>query len=224
MKYFIGIAFILLISCTKKQVAEQPNPQQPDPQQPQPELPQKIDTIKPSSYFPAFPGSYWKYMNEQGDTLTHRTSAGYEKDKVNEYSQGTVTKTTTAYVPKYNNIFIWNGYAHSHIKYRTMPLADLVAIVDDNFVEGREWRSTSFVGSGNAGTGCKILKKDTAIVIDGKTYYPTIVVGTYGYGNPESTPILISKSYYTKDIGLVVTEKLLPLKDTLRLVEYHINK
>ena len=61
-------------------------------------------------------------------------------------------------------------------------------------------------------------------MIDGKTYYPTIVVGTYGYGMPMSQPVFISKNYYTKDIGLVLTEQLLPLKDTLRLVGYHINK
>lgn len=40
-----------------------------------------MDTIYPSSYFPAYPKSYWRYLDTNGDTSAVYTSNTYIKDR-----------------------------------------------------------------------------------------------------------------------------------------------
>ncbi len=216
--YLLVLVFFLM-NCKKKKEEVVDTP-------PEITTPTKIDTIKPSRYFPAFPGSYWKYVNSSGDTITHSTSATYEKDSYTDRElNGSVTKSATAYVPRYDNIPIWGDYAHSGpiYNYQTIAANSLIPIVPENFRIGGGWTTYAVGHSYICGS---IEKKDTSIQIAGKNYYPTIVVyfrsyytGPVGY--------VVTKKYYTKDIGLI-KEEVLKNGDTTfletHLVSYHINR
>jgi hypothetical protein len=75
----------------------------------------------------------------------------------------------------------------------------------------------------------RVFARDTAIYIDNKMYYPTIVMETYYSPPPVPGAPWVSRDYYTKDIGLVKQEKIIPVIPVVAmtssiLVDYHINK
>ena len=206
----IFFIFILTISCKKKTTQQEPE---------KPEV-QKIDTLKPSSYLPVFPGSYWKYINPKGDTIIYTTSAKYEKDTYTDVN-GALTTTVSAYVPKYNGVFIWQGYCHTGpiYNYGMKVTNSLIPIVPEAF-DIEEW---TIYQVGHDRHFCRTLKIDTTIEISGKSYFPTVVIGTYGsYSN--GGDVLYIKEYYTKDIGLIKHEDLIDPNSEFHLINYHINK
>lgn len=38
----------------------------------------QYDTVKIGDYFPVYPSSYWTYKNQNGDTITYKTSLDYQ--------------------------------------------------------------------------------------------------------------------------------------------------
>ena len=78
----------------------------------------------PRSYFPAYPGSYWKYLDDNNDTITSSTLSNYCKDY---YTSGLDTSETYL-VPFYDGTPIWGYEAHTgSVSYATSyPLTHLV--------------------------------------------------------------------------------------------------
>jgi hypothetical protein len=79
----------VLVSCVKKEIPENAPPKE--------EL--HFDTVKPLSYFPVFPGSFWKYLKKAGQgsevIITSTVSNEYQLYQF---------PTVKAYVPFYDNI------------------------------------------------------------------------------------------------------------------------
>jgi hypothetical protein len=177
-----------------------------------------IDTLYPLDYFPAFPGSYWKYIDSSGDTVVNATDSVYHKNCWAMSSAAYVSDTF--FVPFYNGIPIWGYLAHEG------PISSsgsypLRRILSDSLPVGSSWTIYYW---GGTGVDRKIISKDTTIVIGTTSYYPTIVIEEY-YTSPP-IPMPIAKRYYTKNIGLI-REDLYNFPDTtinVRLMfDYFIN-
>lgn len=190
------------------------------------------DTIKPSEYFPAYPGSYWVYDNN--DTL--KVADQYQKYIFNSAGYSAEPDYDTLILPK----LILNGIFNSGDKY---------AFVKDNSISKRSnanYRDPAFqelfsISEGgrfifqakHAGTShycCgETIKKDTTISIGNKTYENVIITIHYDEYWMESPFVCgYKKEYYAKNIGLIKREiRNYPLETKFRTVlvldEYFIN-
>jgi len=177
------------------------------------------DTIFPLDYFPAFPGSYWKYVDSNNDTTEIKTDSVYQKDY---YTIGSLAYVSdTFFVPIYNQIPIWRYEAH------TGPISNsgsypLTRILSDSLPVGSNWVIYAWSGTQ---ISRKIIAKDTTITISVDSYYPTIVVEEY-YSDGPPNNIRIAKRYYTKNIGLI-REDIYNITDstinTKQIFDYFIN-
>jgi hypothetical protein len=202
MKYLLFIGFVigscaLFFSCKKDKA-------------PPVTIPKTIDTLYPLSYLPVYPGSYWKYVDSNGDSTIDITNPTYELDY---YITGWEA-SDTFYVPKYNGINIW-GYKE-HLDLGPSYAIPMRIVLDETLTIGADWM---YVGWGGSYRYRKITAIDTSITIFGNTYYPTIIVEEY---SPQGLPSWISRRYYTKNIGLIKEETELPANVKL-IYDYHIN-
>ncbi len=161
-----------------------------------------IDTIYPHSYFPAFPNSYWRYLNTNGDTSSSYTSNSYVLD--NYTKPGYTVINASAYVPLYNGIPIWGYFEHRLGNY-TISLY-MPRILSDSLTVGTSWNDTygaNIIGS----RAIKCL--DTTIIINGISYDSTIVME---YSNQQASNPLSKapymRRYFTKNIGITREETL----------------
>lgn len=177
------------------------------------------NTIFPLDYFPVFPGSYWKYVDDNNDTIEYNTNSSYQKDAYTVGSAAYVSDTFL--VPIYNGIPIWGYEAH------TGPISNsgsypLTRILSDSLPVGSNWVIYNWSGTA---ISRKIIAKDTTITISSNSYYPTIVVEEYYSSGPPSY-IWIAKRYYTKDIGLIredLYNSLDSTTNTKHIIDYFIN-
>jgi hypothetical protein len=222
--FLILLLLFLVVYCKKK---ENTAPEETPVPVPVPHKP--IDTIKPLPYLPVFPGSWWKYVTSNGDTIRDTTSSTYKKDAYSFTMFGTTVKSDTFYVPFYDNIPIWGSRSH------TGPLVwennPLIYVVSDSLHIGWPW--TIQKSGSHIIYYAKIIHKDTTIQLGGNTYYPTISILYYSYSDNSTTyqehPYMIR--YYTKNIGLIredgiystpqgSIDSIIPYRT---LVSYHIN-
>lgn len=180
-------------------------------------------TVFPLSYFPAYPGSYWKYENIlNGEITTKKTEPTYLKD-LNRTSHA--SKADTFYVPYYQKEPTWGYSLHSTVinTYGDYPY---FRILSDTLSVGAQWTVYHW---GGVHIMRKIKAKDATIVIKGKSYYPTIVMQDYNYEGPPKG-LRQSESYYTKDIGLIMYKTFggypsdTMYTTTIVLVDYFINR
>ena len=199
----ILIAFLILFlvqSCTKENSS-----------------PHKYKTIYPLQYLPAYPGSWWKYVDGKGRTSIIETEPNYELD----YYENLSYYSDTFYVPIYNTIPLWGYEAHTgpQIKGTTYPFS---LILSDTMPVGSAWTISYNTSSG---VGRSIYATDTTIIIGSTKYYPTIVVLEFYTAGPPF-PLKRFKRYYTKDIGMV-REDIYDIPDSSynvrEITDYHIN-
>ena len=185
--------------------------------------------IAPLEYFPAYPGSYWIYSNE--DTL--RVNAYYEKCIYKSSDFDAAPQYETLLLPQLseNDIFgscfvkgysITNHSGLSHDGYFREIL---------NINEGGSFYITSsYSGHQNVG---KTIKKDTTIVLNGVTFENVIITLQYDsyFINMGETPIECAhiKEYYAKDVGLIRRDiRNYPIESdfhiSFELVKYAIQK
>ena len=182
-----------------------------------------IDTVKPLSYLPAFPGSFWKYSD--GSKVT--TSPNYVKDASRFRSNNKVTVLDTVYVPLYNSIPLWgyNSRQETCIDWNCASTKPFLALLSESLPVGSGWTTRV---NGHDSNGNSIMAKETSISIAGKEYSPTIVINESFLPRNVSFPYLYGRKYYTKDIGLVKTESIAwatgEVTSETHIVDYFINK
>ncbi len=165
--------------------------------------------IIPKAYFPAFPGSRWTYVTDEGEFVTYSTAAEYARDEFEK--DGEIYR---GIVPVYEGKFVW-GYS-----FRSGNAAPVLFLKDDKPVGSIIQQHN---GQGSI-TATRIIARDTTVNVNGVDHYPTIIVES-GWYFPMTIPW--SRSYYTKDIGLVKVEKfdnMGAINETLSLVSHHINR
>ena len=188
----------------------------------------RVDTIKPNSYLPVYPGSWWKYVNEKGEYVINTTEPEYVKDTYRYFSlqESKYYTSYPSFVPVYMGRKIWGRLEHKDIHYPWDLGKDLIPVVSDSLSVGTVW-TTYYENSLNAYYS-KIIHKDTAIIIAGKTYSPTIVL-QLSTGNGFSHLFPYRNEYYTKNIGMVRSEDMIWSKPDsvtsyMNIVAYLINR
>ena len=218
---FVALIVVIgLISCEK------------DPET-KPEDTIVYDTIKPLEYFPAFPGSYWIYDNN--DTL--KVADQYEKFIFNSAGYTAEPDYDTLILPK----LILNGSYNQN---------DSIAYVKEYSISqsSGNYRDPAFkeilslnqgdeLSIGGAVQGHQIqgrvIKTDTTMIINGTNYENVIVTIHFdnywsGYGMTE-TEYAFEREYFAKDVGLIKREiKKYPIetefKKDIELIKFEINK
>lgn len=199
----------MTISCTKKKgiVA-------------QPQVSKAYDTIYPQSYFPVYPGSTWKYLDQNNNIALCKTDSVYKLDHYTNLK----FISDTFYVPFYQNTGVWGYEMHSGPYYNNSHYP-FISILSETTNIGIYWH-VSYVSIGNGYLlSRKVIARDTAIIVSGTTYSPTIVTEDFfTMGPPYYT--WIYRRYYTKNIGLVKeiqsSSTNTPIT-TLALLSYTIN-
>lgn len=187
-----------LFSCEKSKEAD-------------PSLVAVFDTIQPLEYFPAFPGSYWVYDND--DTL--KVAGQYENYIFNSAGYTAVPDYDTLVLPKLILNGIYNpGDRFAYVNGYSISKASLSSYRDPAFKEilslnkGDELLIDGAV-QGHQITG-RVIKADTSITIDDKTYEHVIVTIHFdrmctmnGFSESECA---FKREYYAKGIGLIKRE------------------
>ena len=202
MKIFIFLLIILFCSCGKE--------------------PEKraVQTIYPLPYLPVYPGSRWRYLNSDGDTITYTTGNEYSENAYRSYAlNGNYTDPVK--VPYWNGQPIY-GYStpvevfpqHSgHVGSRQVGFLSVTSgdrFTTDSY-KGLAWREV-----GNT---------DTSISVDGNLYNHVIRVNNWAESSFYNYPrTLNGATYYARDIGLIKEEDLRDSTITLRLLDYFINR
>jgi hypothetical protein len=224
MKTFIFGALIILvglISCKKDN-------------EPKPDDTIFYDTIKPLGYFPAFPGSFWIYDNN--DTLK---VVEYEKYVFNSAEYTLEPVYSTLILPKLilNGIYNRND-SFAYVREYSISKSSVSNYRDPVFkgllstVEGAEFRIGGAI-QGHKITG-KTIKVDTAVYIGPKKYENVIITIQFDYACISGTRGSVAdcatlREYYAKDVGLIKREKRNhPLESDfvkdIELVKYEIKK
>jgi hypothetical protein len=200
---FTGLFVILLISCDNP-----PNSSEPP----------VYDTLFPLSYFPAYPGSYWKYVDINGDTTVSSTDSVYHLDSYQVYPDLPVNY---AIVPVYDGKPVWGYSLHSespssslfHEKLRpvlkTGPINTYWDIYHDHLFSTRRM----------------LVATDTTVVIGSTSYYPTLVVMEYWLDESFFFQDTLYKRYYALDVGLIKEEIYTEdsISNIRTIVDYQIN-
>ncbi len=194
------------------------------------------DTIKPLDYFPAFPGSYWIYDNN--DTLKVADQYQMFIFGLNEIDPAYYD---TLLLPKLESSNIYN----TDDSYGFVRRYEITAPSGAAYIQGPIYRgilstkedSIFIYGPSIQGhyPMAKTIKVDTSIYIGSKEYKNVIITIHWddacisgGYGNsPEDCATL--REYYGKDVGLIKREHRYYPNETLftihfELVDYYINK
>jgi len=181
-------------------------------------------TVYPRSYFPVYPGSYWKYLNKtynnnQTSYFTWTTSDNYQP---HHYYLGNDKYSTYCNVPFLNDEPIY-GYEKVKCAYPPMPAGcNLYAFLG----EDSTFRITRFLGDPryNPVYINTILYKKT---IDKKNDSIIILRGTYGCMFALLDSPAIIWTIYKKNVGKILEYEVDTLRhDTLYkqvLLEYFIN-
>jgi len=174
-----------------------------------------IETIEPGSYFPVYPGSYWRYIDSNGDTLSRTTGPKYVEDI---YYVGGVAKQGPYYVPLYEGKPIWGYYEHYNNLSHSYDYPGFVLILSDSMYSWNTYISRT------PALWRKVVFRDSSINVLGHNYYPTIMVEEYRADGTSPNLAWEYKRYYAKHIGLIKEEhRNYSGVYTIYLLDYHIN-
>lgn len=194
---------------------------------------EKYDTIKPLAYFPALPGSYWIYDNN--DTL--KVADHYEKYIFNAASYDAVPDYDTLVLPK----LILNGIFNSpdtfaYVReyslsksngsgYRDPAFKEMLSLNQgEKLIIGGAFQDHCIVG--------RVVKTDTTMMINGVIYNNVIVTIHYDesctmHGLSENE-CAWEREYFARDIGLIKREtKAYPdtiFKKDIELIGFEIKR
>lgn len=188
------------------------------------------DTIRPLSYFPAYPGSWWAYNT--GDTL--KTKADYQLyTYISEC--GDFTNTRTLVLPQFHSNKIYGSrYIYEYLLsnpllncYYPLPFIQILSdTLGQVFIKGEPDFYQQTLG--------KTIVKDTTLTINGRQYENVIITIEFDRGCSEgsdytSEQCATMREYYAKGIGLIKREKGRNLifeewTTEYELIDFFINK
>ncbi|MFN8208711.1 MAG: PKD domain-containing protein [Bacteroidales bacterium] len=179
----------------------------------------QYDTIFPLPYFPAYPDSWWKYVNHQGDTVIHTTSPGYNL-YLGYHPVYSPYDTSGFYAPVYDGHFV-NRYKlhYDQVSYHGGSWKTLFPEEVSKglmFLENYIWPSTYYSG--------QIESVDTTVVVQSVSYDSVIVV--YEYLGPCLGCLPYGRTYYAKNTGIIKSVRWAQINDSIisseELIDFRI--
>lgn len=201
-------------------------------------VPKKIDTLKPLSYFPVFPGSYWKYLVNNQDTLRIQTNPTYIKDSypIQIYSaQNIYHVSDTVYVPVITNAnpnylydYVFASTSKAIYQYSSIVQMGIASSASTGLIKAAFLSESIGAVITRGGYDFRYPDFRETIVVTQKTAINgdsvLILKGQY---NKTNLPNLFSYEKYIKNVGLslrYVTDSI--SHDTVykcKLLSYYIN-
>ncbi len=233
MKYFALMTLIVLVSCGKKDnIDENPNGiVQPKSDTLSVELINGnlrivIDTFHPLEYLPVFPGSYWKYADNNNDTITSTTSLNFLPDSFS--ANRTTWVNTISWVPFLDGMGIW-GYGRNDCGVHINGGCELTQLLNVQIPVGSVWLTEYFSpGPHLTKTYREIMTMDTSLLINSVVYDSVVKIKEYvEYLYSNDPPPRVTFEYYSKNVGLV---KLIEYNNwdssvyEKNIIDYFINK
>ncbi len=179
-----------------------------------------LQTIYPLSYLPVYPGSWWRYLKGNGDTVTYKTENNYMEHSYPSYELNN-SYTDVVKVPFWNGkpIYGYSTPAENHVQQPNDEGLSQVAYLSEHtgdYLLVYSYKETSWREVGTT---------DTALIVNGVLYNHVIRVDAYQespffYNYPKT---LYEISYYAKDVGLVRTDDPIDTSITLQLIDFFIN-
>jgi hypothetical protein len=216
------ILLLLLVSLTFYQCKKEPSKIDQDPTP----LNKNFDTIKPLSYYPMYPGSFWKYLKNGMDTILYTTSQtylahNYLKFKGLDSSGNLVMQyTDTVYVPFLNGSPV---YGYQKIVWHQPPFGDFYStwpIISENvgYRFERDWTDKRYGDfSEKLIVASKSINANQDSIISLK--------GNWVYGPNVNK---ISTQTFIKNIGLstyyIIDTVAMDTIYSLNLINFYINK
>jgi len=183
-----------------------------------------FDTIKPSDYWPVYPGSYWTYETNSGKTIISRADSSYKLDyfQYTGYNNSCV-KSDTVYVPVVDANKIY-GYRVRNPVSCNGPLEPVFTMyLPDNPVVGGKWSyqpSPKYTAVFNYE-----ITKDTTLTINGRTYQDVLEVVE------DLNGLRRTRRYYARNVGLVLWQSFVvggQFPDSIsywqKLIDHKINR
>lgn len=187
------------------------------------EVPASYIKLEPLSYYPIYPGSYWKYVVNDTDTVTSSASAAYLLHSYIEHKgDQTFGPSTPVYVPFLDNQPVYQYDRIEHLTTLNNQNADYyqrtpVLSEQVGFKFNRENKTTKF---GDFNEHVKVEAKTVNAAGDSIL----ILQGHWVWGPNAACK---TTQIFTKNIGLTYSIKVDTIKnDTIqksRLLDYHIN-
>ncbi len=179
-------------------------------------------TIYPLPYLPVYPGSFWRYLNKNNDTIIQSTDSEYKLHHYAcEYSTSENTIWTDyVYVPYWNGNPIY-GYStpYESNHYYSANISNQVGFLSNTLEQSWGTYFDPHIGSAKR----TVKNIDTSLNVNSSIYLHVIKVReTY-----RSTNLYFPKdewledNYYAKDVGLVLRQNS---NDTLSLISFYINR
>jgi hypothetical protein len=182
-------------------------------------FPGPLDTIKPKPYLPIYPGSWWKYVDANGDTVLQTTGAHYVRDTLCWREPDGIHFTKPSYVPVWNGKPTWGYTQQGH----TGSIEGTLYYTADVLREtvGGQWTVEYSQGDPRwetPGIVRDVMATGLTMNVDSLSFTDVIKV--------RESSFYPRYLYYARDVGLIKTEKVIAnyqVVDDLKLVSWYIH-
>lgn len=175
----------------------------------------------PGNYFPGYPNTWWKYVNQNNDTILYRMSTSYESchgicRPVFINLNRCLSKTGFI-----QDFYAGLGTSSSTISPIYSLTLDSIMSCPISFATFKE--QTMFISKNDVGYKRTTTNLDTSFNLNGTNYVNVIEVYEYNINNPDHRYF----DYFAKNIGLIKRDSL-NVNDTtnhiqiLRIEDYFI--
>lgn len=183
-------------------------------------------TIKPLPYYPAFPGSYWKYYRSYfNDTTITKVDSVYKLHRFYECNNG-CDSTPWVYVPFIGSEPIY-GYAKPQVSVSQTNYMNYCQKLYPFLRETYGWIATGYTLFSNHSNHEYYVSDFIDTLTVQNNLYNDIIEVTYHFKN-DFTILSESKIYYAKNVGLIksiVTYQVQApqlVGATMELIEYKV--
>jgi hypothetical protein len=200
MRWIYALIILFVLSC-KNDKSESPEP--------------VIETVYPLPYFPLYPGSWWTYVNENGDSIETITISDYQQHSYADITQNGA-QTSVVKIP------FWDQYPMYGYSYPKKVRPDdngltLVAFLTTQ--KGDQW---IIIDNNGDVASRETITIDTSITVCGVQYDNVICVYDYWESISDSIPkMFLSSWFYAENVGLIMQHSY--NGGEMRLSAFHVN-
>jgi len=201
------LAVLVFVTCKKKDAPAPATPPQSPPAASTPNstvtpadtTPKIYDTIKPKSYYPAYPGSWWQGVYNNGSVATTSVEPSYMLHSYTyRASGGQCSSSVKVYAPVVEGRAVYGYNIYNHKDCHSLFPYPFDWIFKENPKVGDEWQQINSTLSSQLSR----ITNDTVMTVQGKTYSDVYEVSKYTLpsgGGPFKEAIY----YIARDVGYI---------------------